>query len=126
MGGYIGLGAFGVFLMIHLIALIVTAAYAPLLGGELPLDCIGIPAFACGGPFEGLAKALDEQSIGFLDLPLLAAGVITLLFDILIIDYPIFQGGGEIASAVWLMIRAVGWTMLAGALVALGIQFFGK
>ena len=125
MSGYIGIGAFGVFLMIHLIALIVTAAYAPLLGGELPLDCTGIPAFACDGPFEGIAKAINKQSIGFLELPLLAGSVISLLFQILIIDYPIFEGGGEIASAVWLMIRAVGWTMLAGALVALGIQFFG-
>ena len=126
MRGYIGLGAFGLYLMIHIIALTISAAYAPLLGVQVPLECIGIPSFACGSPFENMAIALNGEGVGFLDLPILAANALPMLIGLLIIDYDIFKGGGEVAGAVGLLIRGFGWAMIAGAIVALGIQFFGR
>ena len=126
MSGYIGLGAFGVFLIIHIIALAVTAAYGHLLGPEVAMECSGIPAAFCAGPFEGMATVLNNKGINFIVLFQLAAQALPTLISVLVIDYDIFKGGGEIAGAIGLMIRAVGWGMIASLVVALGIQFFGR
>ena len=126
MSGYIGLGAFGVFMMIHIIALASTAAYGHLLGPEVTVECSGIPAAFCAGPFEGMAIALNDKSVNLIVLFQLAVQVLPILISVLAIDYEVFKGGGEIVGAIGLMIRAVGWAMIASMVVALGIQFFGR
>ena len=127
MAHYIGIGALGIFIVIHLLAMIVTAAYGPLIVGAAPLECAGIPSFACGSPFQDIAVTLEgAEGFGVVGMIGLFRSFLTLIFGILAVDYDILKGGGELASGFGFIVRLLGWTMIASGVVALGAQLFGR
>ena len=80
MAHYIGIGALGIFIVIHLLAMIVTAAYGPLIVGAAPLECAGIPSFACGSPFQDIAVTLEgAEEFGVLGMLGLFRSFLTLI-----------------------------------------------
>lgn len=127
MSTYLALGSVGAFILIHAISMVLNVVYSPLLPYEEVLQCAGIPALACGSPFEDIAKEISNVgSFGILNLIGLFAKAGPLLFDLLMLNYAFYWGGGDIAEGIGLVIRLFGWAAVLSAFMALAVQLLGR
>jgi len=98
-----------IWLVLHVIFSVITAAFAPLFGNAAQCQADNIPAWACHGPFAAFMQAVPVNGInGVGDIAALVLGAMSTMFSLFVMDYPILQLGDGIMGLVSFMIRLTG------------------
>lgn len=115
----VGLGGLTLFVALHFVLLIFTAAVA-----GTP-DCGSPQAWACGGPFEAVAEAAGG-GFSFGALLDVMGGLFQMVAGLLLLDYDVLKGDGVITGGIGFIIRAIGWVLFASFMVATAASFLGR
>ena len=111
----VSVGSWSAFIVLNIVLMIVTAQFGA------SLECGNIPGWACGSPFEGLVS-VATQDLNLLSVFSFLGGAVNAVFKMLILDYEVLKGGGEIVSAFGFLIRALGWFLVSVGVVSAGLR----
>ncbi len=114
------------FFLLNLVLSVYTALPNALSGAELA-GCENVPAWACGGPFENIAKAGGGGNLsGWERLVAGTIGTVTALIGMMTLNYDLLKADGGIVGVAGFAVRALGWLMVAILLMSLASSVLGR
>ena len=115
------IGPIAVYIVLYLLLLVATAAFAT---GSA--ECGNLPGWACGSPFEVIAQANPQSQNLFTLAKGVVGGLFSLAYNFLVMDYDILHGEGAIVGGVGFVIRAIGWVLIMVTVGGIALQLFGR
>ena len=114
------------FFILNIALSLFTAVPHALTGAELA-GCENVPAWACGGPFENIAKAGGGGNLsGWERLVAGTIGTVTALIGMMTLNYELLKADGGIVGVAGFAVRALGWLMVAILLMSLASSVLGR
>lgn len=126
MAGVFGVGALGVYAMMHIILLLFSAGYSGL--GDAPRVCgddVQVESWACDTPFEAAIRTRPDQVNFFARAAGVLSGIFGAVFGFLAFNYPILRADG-VMGIIGVTIQMFSWMVLVTAGVAIGLRMFGR
>ena len=113
------------FFLLNLVLSVYTALPNALSGAELA-GCENVPEWACGGPFENIAKAGGGGNLSAWErLGAGTIGTVTATIGMMTLNYELLSADG-IVGVVGFAVRALGWLMVAILLMSLASSVLGR
>ena len=125
MSNAMSLGAATVWMVLHLILMIGTAAFS-VADMQSCGSAIQVQSWACGSPLEPLIGAQPQHTNFFARAAGVMGTVFTLGFRFFALDYDLLKGEGTIDGAIGLSIRFFGWAAAAITAASIGLRMFGR
>ena len=89
--------------------------------------CENVPAWACGGPFESIAKAGGGADLsGWERFVAGTVGTVTAFIGMLTVNYDLLKSGDGIVGLVGFTVRALGWLLVATLFFGAATSILGR
>ena len=113
------------FFILNIVLSAFTAVPSAIAGVELT-GCENVPDWACGGPFESIAKSTGGADLsGWERFVAGTVGTVTALIGMLTVNYDLLKSDG-IVGIIGFTVRALGWLMVAILVYGAATSILGR